>query len=109
MSTLDVLRAARALIRDPARWTQNFWAKDATGFDCAPDAPGAVCWCAAGAINNIAPGDLDAVQALDAVVPAEYSGYGTHPLFAYNDDRTHAEVLALFDAAIARLEREAQP
>jgi hypothetical protein len=104
MTTLDVLKAARALISDPARWTQNVMARDADGgqytFGCAPQT---VSWCALGALQHITgkASTNGALDALDTQLPI----YITIDYF--NDTHTHAEVLALFDAAIARLEREA--
>lgn len=107
MSTLDVLKAARALISDPARWHQGNWACDAAGNDVEPLYMGAVRWCAAGAINKIGQPNKDVVDQAVNTVQCAIEDDAT--IFDVNDYGTHAEVLALFDTAIQQLEREAAP
>jgi hypothetical protein len=51
--TTDVLRAARALIADPACWTRGLRARDAAGKRCAPDDRQAVVWCVIGALARV--------------------------------------------------------
>jgi hypothetical protein len=112
MSTLEVLRAARELISDPARWAQDYWAETVKGFRTEPTDASAVRWCAAGAVNKVTGGpNQAAIEILESVL----WDAGYRPpciatlLFDFNDHRTHAEVLTLFDRAIARLESEAAP
>jgi hypothetical protein len=50
MTTLKILKAARARITDPARWTTGLYARDAAGIVVTPDDPKAVCWCAIGSL-----------------------------------------------------------
>lgn len=98
MNTVEVLEAARELIADPEHWTQGVYAKSALGLPIGPSAPGAVCWCAEGAMRKVT-GDgpdgpwWDAFLAVSKLTP--------QGLIRWNDDRTHAEVLAKFDEAIA--------
>lgn len=45
-----VLRAAASLLEQPGKWTQGEAARNENGRYTPPRQPGAVCWCAAGAI-----------------------------------------------------------
>ena len=38
------------LLADPKAWTKNALARNASGGECTPYAPGAVCWCLEGAM-----------------------------------------------------------
>lgn len=90
-NTLDVLRLGRERI--DIGWTQGVRARRAPGARCDPADSKAVAWCALGAVDS----DERAVFALLAVIePA------TSCLWWWNDvpERTRAEVLAVFDAAI---------
>lgn len=102
MTPLKTLKAARELISVPERWTQNIFARDKDGGRIDPQSDEAVCFCSFGAIERFTgcktltevEGHLDNVCA---------RLFGTN-VISFNDTRTHAEVLALFDAAIAELE-----
>ena len=106
MTTLDVLKAARELISDPARWTQGFFARDGAGMPAYASDPRATRWCLEGALIKFCLGDASYAAAL--MVLRREQPVPQLPAYVYNDDHTHAEVLALFDAAIARLESEAR-
>lgn len=101
MTPLETLRAARQLISDPAKWTQGDFARDSLGLCADPHGYKAVCFCARGAIQKITKEDDG---------PAEKALVDTcsvlHDMYVeeFNDTHTHAEILALFDAAIAELE-----
>ena len=101
MTPLETLKAARDLISDPARWTQGCAARNVNGEPVDLMDNTAVCWCALGAISITdlmrGIGISDASKALRRVTPFGLVGQ-------FNDTHTHAEVLALFDAAIAELE-----
>lgn len=95
----EVLRAARALIDTPDKWCQGQFHKDGA-------------YCASGAIGVAAGVDIEvgcwfchpAWQALaDTVNAAQSGGIGS-----WNDrpERTHADVLAAFDRAIATAEAQ---
>jgi hypothetical protein len=103
MTPLETLKAARDLISDPARWTQGCAARNANGESVDLMDEPAVCWCALGAIARTelvrGSGISDASKALRRVTPF---GLVAH----FNDTHDHAEVIALFDAAIAELEGE---
>ena len=99
--TDDVLRVlieARAFIADPRR----FWQSN-RGRACARDAA-----CASLALNRVCRDDRIVDAADDALLrqlgARRRSGEpkaGLHVLYHFNDTHTHADVLALYDRAIA--------
>lgn len=102
-TTLDVLRAARALIAKG--WTQGALARDAEGNDLGCDSEEAVSFCALGAVECA----VDAVEcedwevlANDAIDELEaLTGAGcTASLHNDNVIGSQAEALAWFDRAI---------
>lgn len=102
MSAADTLRQARAIIADPARWTQGGWARNASGDFVDSMSRQAVCWCAWAALNKpkASFNDWDmAVWTFQEVVGGYIAEWNDTP------SRTHAEVLAAFDKAIEIAER----
>lgn len=96
---VEKLKAARALIEKG--WTQKWFARDAAGDVCNSSSPNAVCWCVIGACHATGIPD-DTIAYMARTQKIAY-------LPRWNDapDRTQAEVLALFDKAIALAERDA--
>jgi hypothetical protein len=109
-STLQILKEARALISDPERWTQGEDARDEDGLPVHPDDSDAVCWCTLGALHRAAAGtdDFSVFREIQKAVEA-FPGIRSQAHYAakFNDAHTHAEVLAMFDAAISAKERRA--
>jgi hypothetical protein len=52
-STIEVLKAARNLIKDPARWTKHVYARTAEGAETKVRAKDAACFCAYGAVCHV--------------------------------------------------------
>ncbi|MBN7804871.1 hypothetical protein JZX86_05770 [Agrobacterium rosae] len=108
--TVQILRDARALIADEKNWTQGDYAKNSFGHSTGVKNENANCFCAIGAlakVQGISPNDDitgASFLALEASGGAEKLGF---IVARFNDDHTHAEVIALFDRAIARAESEA--
>lgn len=107
MNTLEVLKAARERIAVPERWTTKAVARNARGGLVKPRSPNAACWCGSGAIVAVTPesempDDWHAHQASMAL--AKTAGVRWFP--GFNDTHEHADVLAMFDKTIARLESE---
>ena len=102
MTPLETLKAARDLISDPARWTQGVQARDEHGDQVPHNDPIAHCFCIMGAVGRVAVQDtkMDALRVLSKVTRRDFDT----SIPDFNDTHTHAEVLALFDAAIAELE-----
>ena len=101
LTPVEILRAARALIADPARWTQGEDARDACGSPAwaGRHASSAVCWSADGALMHVERDKNSFWPARDALVAAMGAS-----AVVFNDTHTHAEVLAAFDRAIALAE-----
>jgi hypothetical protein len=97
MSPVEILKAARELIAKPERWTRGYVARaGAVPLTSAMDV-GATCWCAMGAVDKSAGGPDFSAPALDLLYPM-LPGCG---IAEFNDSHDHAEVLSLFDRAIA--------
>ena len=96
MTTLDILKAARKRIEDPERWCQGYL----RGGDK---------WCAIGAVYEEADEAESGFAAICDVLAAHagLDGAAEGRLAEWNDTHTHAEVLALFDRAIATEEGKA--
>lgn len=101
-AVLDVLRAARVKLATSERWTKGP-PRAANGAIVPADSLRAVCWCTVTAIH-VASGknavlSAKAVRRVQSVVPPGFggsaSGYNNAPA------TTHADILALFDRAIA--------
>ena len=109
MNALDVLKAARVRITEPEHWTQGAFARDAGGAEVllANDV-NATCWCAAGAVS-VSAGLFGRVLYESAIKELRRTITGSgFAIGDYNDEHTHAEVLAVFDKAINRLEHAGQ-
>ena len=104
----DQLRAAKARIATPDKWTQGDYSAEVHGIQC---------FCALGALGEEDEEFLecpDAVMFLREALPAEWlakSKYGTmengSPIAEFNDSHTHADVMSLFDRAIELAEASA--
>jgi hypothetical protein len=99
-SVPSILRRAADLIEPKGRWHQGSLAATAIGNTIGPQAPGAVCWCAMGAIIKESGGnDGPAYRALAEVIGR------TVPDF--NDDPATSQemVVAALRAAADRAEQ----
>lgn len=102
MDKLKILTRARALIADPARWTQGDYARDANGKSVLPNSRYAVCWCSVGALRKV----TRCAILPDCAYLALSDGIGSHKsVHAFNDASTHEEVLLLFDRAIKKAKK----
>ena len=115
IAAIDLLTEGRRLIAGPGAWTQGTAARDSAGVETHPQSDRAVAFCAAGAIHRAAHHCVtifEATAAIDAaqeMLVDQMPGESPPPLLIYsvvsdyNDapERTQAEMVALFDAAIA--------
>jgi hypothetical protein len=100
MNTYETLKAAKDLIKDPAKWVQGQFEK--TQED------GTVCYCALGAISKVmgvsnSPNTL-AATLLREVELSAVRKLGSREVWSsfavFNDNHTHTEVMEAFDKAI---------
>lgn len=102
MTTLETLIAARELLSDPARWTKGQWARDKDGR-MAKHEGAAVCFCAVGAIWSVVGGcAITEAETILCDVVQSTTRFTNIPGFSDHPKTTHAAVLKVFDAAIAR-------
>lgn len=107
----DVLREAKALIAEPWRWCTMMSAVDADGGLVDPRSEDAIRWCAIGAIARVAgicvehaSNRFPQIHSAAAVVAPDC---GTNASIL-NDRGNHADVMAMFDSAIALAEAAGQ-
>lgn len=119
MLTSEVLTKARAIVANPATWTQGTLARDKDGNWVNFDDPNAVCFCAAGAIGKASgavvkdDGDWDSddyQRANTALGKACFKLAGISSFVHINDGNSklddhrelepHAAILVVFDHAI---------
>lgn len=107
MTPAEVLRAARAKIERPECWIKGDYAVSSSFIEVEPTDNNAICFCSKGALMAVVDEEsLEAMQAeffLERAIPDTGQREG---VISYNDrmDTTHANVLALFDRAIALAE-----
>jgi len=112
--TVEILQSARKTLSVPDHWIQRAYARDVYNDIVSVCAAGAYCLCLVGAIErasiDITDGDntVGEMRAAEAVVASciggKFSGVSAPAIIRWNDTpgRTHAEVLAVLDAAIER-------
>lgn len=107
MEVTEFLKNAKALINTPEKWTQKAYARDAGGNDIDDASTGAVCFCSLGALWRTKR-DLSLSVAMvgrgtDALRDAleELEG-GCLYVAMFNDSHKHADVMKMFDLAIAK-------
>ena len=107
--TADVLRKARALIEEPDHWIKVYGCTDRAGNPVEAYSEAACCFCIWGALSHVTKNTFKAheLAALVTGHPYEDKDYYT-PWVDWNDapERTHSEVLAAFDKAIALAEQD---
>ena len=98
------LKKVRALLADPASWTQGWPARDEDGCRCSATSGMATSWCITGAIDRVCPNFNDYFDVSEAFrqangIRADLDG----GIVKWNDarSRSHANVLAALDKAIA--------
>lgn len=104
MKVSEALIRTKELIQDPARWCQMAYARDQRGNATSEHDPNAVQWCTAGALYRTCG---DRLYPLTKKVWALLYKLAPRCVIPFNDHATHAEVMDLFDRAIAvALEQE---
>lgn len=108
MNTVQILKDARALIADEKNWTQDSFARDSGGLPIDPTNDDAVCFCAIGALARAVGSNPDGELPAENFLVSEMLEWDARDSIPdFNDNHTHADILSLFDRAIARAESEA--
>jgi hypothetical protein len=113
MTAAEVLREARDLIADPARWTRGAIARTIEGVKLDdPADPDATAWCASAALRRVAgSSDCQAIVEARELLARHCSGSMHVPgpttrIVCENDAAGHEAVLEAFSAAIAEAESQ---
>jgi hypothetical protein len=107
LSTADGLRMVRCKLADPKAWTRGAFARNKDYKQVSYTAESAIKWCLVGAINALWHSQLEVLGFnVHQAVAKEIRG----DIVAWNDhkSRTHHDVLALLDRAIAKAEEKAR-
>ncbi len=109
MSPLELLRVARERLASPEGWTREVYARNASGERVPFSSPDACSFCVRGAVLVVSKGVgvltySNTIAALLKALPSPWRE--TELMSDFNDapTTTRADVLALFDRAIAALE-----
>ena len=108
LSPLGLLKAGRARIADERAWTKDTQARNAAGEAVFGNDPTAVQWSGYGVIYA-EPGAASISQSHARYLLQEsIPGAGLQSLTMWHDanERTHAEVLGVFDNVIDRIEAQ---
>ena len=102
MKPSELLTKAKAVIADPRRWTQGWYAKDAEGQPVGSRKSYAVCWCSVGALDKVAY-EENTYKTFFAAT--EYLGvvadeFGCSSIPDLNDHSSHETVMKAWDRAI---------
>lgn len=97
-SNYEILTEAQELIRDPAHWTQDAYARNAD-MNAIDDIHSltATCWCSVGAILKVAGLSSDVIDHPAFALIEDYAD--GLAITAFNDSHTHWDVMAAFDHA----------
>ena len=104
MTELDCLVAARELISKEENWCQHAHARSKFGGKCDVDSNEAYAFCMQGAVFRIL--EVEPKYASNSKLDFSRKIFGLINDFNvvyFNDNHTHTEVLALFDATIEKL------
>jgi len=106
LQTLEDVKAVRALLSEPTRWTGRTNARNARGQKVAFRSDEATCWCIVGAMRRVTSMTGRVGERFISVCSAIAPVLGLDEIIGFNDSptRKHHEILAYLDAAIARLE-----
>ncbi len=101
MSTVETLKAVKALIEDPKRWTQGEYARNAKGRKVSPTGKAGTCFCVAGALRRVTRKSYEQSAKEWLIVWRASERLFKRGPYQVNDDLGHEAVMQVLDAAIA--------
>ena len=108
MTPVEILKAAKAKIEDPAHWCQGASARDREGLLVQPEDPGACRWCVIGAISVVTGCDYDLSLTAHGFLTCAANEFGKPLAQEVNDETDHPTTMRFMDRAIALAEQEAK-
>lgn len=99
-TTKEILIEAKNKISDPKKWTKRAYARDVDGSHVGAGEPEAVCWCSVGAIDAVLWQQDDESGAFNKAFAVLLAQTSENCIIKMNDQSSHADVMAAFDAAI---------
>lgn len=104
-AAVELLTRSRARIAPPGAWERWGYARTADGLCALPTQPGVVAWCALGALwEERKPELTQAYLDADTYLCEAAHRLGSSTVAEYNMQHTQADVLGLYDVAIALAE-----
>ncbi len=102
MKPSELLTKAKAVIADPRRWTQGWYAKDAEGQPVGSRKSYAVCWCSLGALHAVAHEEntYNTRSAAAWYLTRVSVEFGYIGISDFNDNSSHEAVMKAWDKAI---------
>lgn len=104
MEPIIVLKKSRRLISAPQNWTKGVYARDANGKEASATSPSAKSFCIIGAINKVVERGTVNAAAHNALINAMPGTYPTITQFNDAEETTHADIIAVIDAAIESIQ-----
>jgi hypothetical protein len=103
----EILTEAQDLIRDPAHWTQQVYARNPEGFERNATDSDATCFCSLGALHRVLqPSVFSTTDVLDMfyetrryLTDATSESSRFNYIHEFNDEHTHEQVMAVWDKA----------
>ena len=99
-----LLKAVRERLADEARWTKGKAARDANGIGTQFESAAAACFCLVGAIWCEFPNSYLSQKETNRIAAMlEFQNWEAASFWNDAPERTHADVIARLDTALARL------
>jgi hypothetical protein len=100
VGTVEILKAARALIEDPERWTQHEYAVKGDGSGTFSLDVDARQWCATGALQRVLAGQIASETEAFIILESAAQDLDVDGIIGVNDELGHAAVMQMYNKAI---------
>lgn len=96
MNAKEVFQAAFAKVKNPETWCQGAAVQDLNGNAVSEDDPAACRFCSWGALHLVGADPLT-IDLIERAFTSDEFGAWRRSLILFNDNHTHAEVVALWE------------